>query len=148
PDLPSDPPSGARRKRSLDDEDIITSRSKRRKLDRNAEIPSTPDHVLKVVRNTPRAAQDVSPTAKMPVAAALAEIKDSQDDTQAILPAPGTASGRTAACKCSEPGDDVLRTPRFDTQQSTFDVTPSQPLRTEDRLTISPADRGRRDQLT
>ena len=131
-ELPSNPPSSSRasRKRSVDDEEILQSRPKRRRLDRNAEIASTPDEALRVSR---RIFQDESPTARKQIPAGLVEVKDSQDDTQATLRSPRTPQGLVG---------NNSRSVQLETQESFADVTPSQQLRYESRLSASPANLG------
>lgn len=128
-ELPSNPPSSrASRKRSVDDEEILESRPKRRRLDRNAEIASTPDEALRVSR---RIFQDESPTARKQIPTSLVEVKDSQDDTQATLRSPRTPQGLVVG--------DNSRSVQLEIQESFADVTPSQQLRYESRLSASPA---------
>ena len=134
-EVPSSPAaSSSDRKRSLDEGNEDSSHPKRRRLDPGAEIPSTPDEKLRVWRqHHPEA---TTPSRTRNVRGQLDEIKDSQDDTQAVLRTPEN------------------RKPALKTQESSFDVTPSQQLRFESHLSTSPqarvtfADPGRRDQAT
>ncbi|KAF4122188.1 telomeric repeat-binding factor 2-interacting protein 1 [Geosmithia morbida] len=111
------------RKRTVYSEPPSTRNSKRKRL---SEIPSTPDDALRVTlrqQNTPSATKrQLFPNA---------EVKDSQDDTQATLSGPG----RTRV-------EVQIRTPRratLDTQKTSLDVTPSQQLMEEAQALTSPA---------
>lgn len=104
-----DRPPSSSSKRPAQEEAPSSRNSKRARLDRNAEIPSTPDHALAVRRHDERVS---SPSRRR----LFAEVRDSQADSQATL---------------SRPRIEVQVTPRRAPHQSSRDVTPSQQLMQE-----------------
>jgi hypothetical protein len=129
-DVPSSPPGPqTHRKRYINDcvPMSMEKASKRRRLDPNAEIPSTPEERLglpttdspSVLRaNHARHAQPGSPSgANSPKLPHVIEDEDEDEDHEESDP---VVSGPSAK-----------QTPRLERQQSTFDVTPSQQLHSE-----------------
>ncbi|KHN99099.1 Homeodomain-related protein [Metarhizium album ARSEF 1941] len=127
--LSPNPPQRRNQKRSLDDHipPGLEGSSKRRRLSRDAEIPSTPDDITGV------------PTTQSPSVMKAKQSRQaysSSKKTSAPLKLP-------RAIEDEELDDDdeaeaqVRRIPQLDAQQSTLDVTPSQQLRSE-ALDVTP----------
>lgn len=127
-DLPSSPPvQRTGRKRSL--EDVILSSvhnsSKRRRLSRAAEIPSTPEEKIGVL------------TTQSPSVVKAKQIRQAHGHSGKVTASLKLPTMNDDEDEEDESGDEVVfethakQVPRLETQQSTFDVTPSQQLHSE-----------------
>lgn len=148
PVIPSSPPMGSSRSKRPREMQLLSSPgpSKRRRVSSNAEIPSTPDEKLGVIRDNPNNRYH-SPGNRRNLRA-YDLVQDSQGSQQ--LPVLPQAVERRLEPETQDYGFDQAPQPpaNLQTQLSSFDVTPSQQLHTE-LLDATPIplrlDRGRKD---
>jgi hypothetical protein len=122
----------ASKKRSLDAPFSSNPPGKRPRLDRNAVIPSTPEHRLRTTRSA-STQQQQSPSARRLHTRRFAltdTIKDTQDDTQDKFSTPPAAPA-IGVLSPDLGSDEKIRTPPLQRKESTFDITPSQQLHIE-----------------
>lgn len=124
--VPSSPPAQTiGKKRPRDVQQPSSGRAKRRRLSRDAEIPSTPDEKIGCLTRPP-----ISPTLSPSVQRSKPRLGQTQsiDASQQLppLPRPHETEAERIVFETQ------IRSPaRLEAQQSSFDVTPSQQLRSE-----------------
>ncbi|KID77924.1 Homeodomain-like protein, partial [Metarhizium brunneum ARSEF 3297] len=136
-DIPSSPPRQlSNRKRPIDDHtpSTVEKSSKRTRLSRNAEIPSTPEEIVGVlttqspsVIKAKQLRQAYSSSTKTSTSVEPSHAIDDDDDNN------NETDDRDEVMA----GTQSKRVPRLEAQHSTFDVTPSQQLHSE-ALDVTP----------
>lgn len=138
-DIPSSPPLlavGQKRSRDLESRSSAAPSTKRRRLSKDAEIPSTPEDKLGV-------AATISPSVQRAMQLRGADKRAAATSRSQRIPAFPAATDGAGSDEEQAEGDEIVfetqvqPVARLETQQSTFEVTPSQQLRSE-ALEISP----------